>query len=104
MGAWFLAFVVTQVVEVPIWMRAFGGRPWIAFAASALTHPIVWFVLPQLGLSHWIYVGVAEGYAVIVEAVWAGRFGVKRPLAWSVLANGLSFGIGMLLRHTVGWP
>ena len=104
MGAWFLAFVVTQVIEVPIWMRAFRGRPWIAFGASALTHPIVWFVLPNLAVRHTTYVVIAECYAVLVEAVWARQWGLRRALLWSLLANGASFGIGMLLRHTVGWP
>jgi hypothetical protein len=104
MVRWLSAFVFTQVVEVPIWTRAFGGRRWLAFAASALTHPVVWFVLPRLGLPYWAYVGVAEAYAVAVEALWAWRFGVRRAWAWSLLANGASFGLGMLSRWAFGWP
>src|SRR5262249_35014609 len=56
---WIYAFLFTQAVEVPIYVFALRGGPetppqralakrvLIAFGASALTHPIVWFVIPQ---------------------------------------------------------
>lgn len=51
--AWFWAFVFTQAVEVPIYVAVLGLRRRVprgrllalAFGASALTHPILWFAL-----------------------------------------------------------
>lgn len=130
-GAWLGAFVFTQAVEVPVWMAALGrrragqgggadaatdgagggaamGGPGarfaVAFGASGLTHPVVWFVLPQLGLPYWTYVAIAETYAVAVEALWGWRWGLRHAWAWSLLANGLSFGLGMVSRRAFGWP
>jgi hypothetical protein len=101
MTAWLVAFLFTQVVEVPVWMRAFDRRPWLAFMASALTHPVVWFVLPRFGMPYPAYLIVAVAYAVGLEEVWAWRFGVRRPLVWSLVANGASFGLGLLFRWAV---
>jgi hypothetical protein len=39
MGAWLQAFVFTQIVEVPIYMRSMRCSVWAAFGASAITHP-----------------------------------------------------------------
>lgn len=62
---WFVAYVFTQIIEVPIYFVALGRRadprtgealaresgPWRAgfgFLASMATHPYVWFVIPSL--------------------------------------------------------
>lgn len=103
--AWLAAFAFTQAIEVPVYRR--GGCSWRgAFAASALTHPVVWFVIfPGLPVGYVEKVAVAEVFAVLVEALWL-RGALKRPraLAWSLAANGLSFGLGMLSRWLFGWP
>lgn len=103
--AWLGAFAFTQLVEVPVYRRA--GCSWRgAFAASAITHPVVWFVIfPLLRARYAEKVVVAEAFAVLVEALWL-RVALKnpRPLAWSLAANGLSFGLGMLSRYLFGWP
>jgi hypothetical protein len=103
---WLVAFVFTQLVEVPIYTVALRARPLAAFGASAVTHPIVWFVifpfvpLPYLGL-----VVLAESFAVVAEAIYfrvlLGRRGVW---LWSLVANAASFGTGLLSRWLFGVP
>lgn len=133
LARWFWSFVFTQVVEVPIYMRALGqpdrapalGR-WrrlgLGFLASALTHPYVWFVFfplfyapgpyddlayrwPALGVHRYtIYLLVAETFAVVAEAALLRACGLRRALLWALLANAASAGLGFLSRHLVGWP
>src|SRR5262249_7561235 len=81
-AAWLSAFAFTQAVEVPIYIFGLGidgaedatvaRRAAIGFGASALTHPIVWFVIPGLlpWASYWSMVAVAETFAVLVEALY----------------------------------
>lgn len=105
--AWFSAFFFTQCVEMPIYAKLAKTGWFPAFGASALTHPIVWFVIPALWGDHdyWSMVAVAEAFAVIAEALYL-RFGfkVKRALAWSLLANASSLGLGLLSRSLFRWP
>lgn len=129
---WFWAFAFTQLVEVPIYLRALSGRdrvpvlPWpqrvgLAFLASALTHPYVWFVLfalfysvafddlaarwPGLGAHRYtVYILVAESFAVGVEALLLRACGLRRALLWSLLANASSAGLGFLSRALFAWP
>lgn len=149
--SWFaFAFAITQLVEIPIYVRALRprstsapredagiqkvrsdvgahlaprGRSWrsragIAFGASALTHPFVWFVFPSLteallatlarvGLSldstarTLVYGVLAEGFAVLAEAGYLRTFGVRRALAWSLAANTSSVLIGTFAVHAL---
>lgn len=126
---WVSAFLFTQAVEIPVYValmrRALAEgraeRPRrlplqiaLAFGASAITHPVVWFVLPGLapsfadpGAAYIEYVVRAESVALIVEAFYfytlcATRF--RRALLWSLLANGLSAGLGFASRAVFGWP
>ncbi|HEY8426941.1 MAG TPA: hypothetical protein VIL20_01145 [Sandaracinaceae bacterium] len=120
--AWLRAFLLTQAVELGVYASLVGrARPRrerlaIAFGASAITHPLVWFVLPEavrasgLATGDWhtdwrIAVGLAEAFALTAEAVWLRLFGVRlsRALAASLLANGASFTIGLFLYRSVGW-
>jgi hypothetical protein len=129
---WFQAFVFTQVVEVPIWMAGLSGsrlrRFAIGFGASALTHPLVWYVIPGLMEPNWLagrvlslagpgalvnddgsftystYLVIAELYAWLFEAAYARGLGLKRAVLWSLLANGGSLGLGELTRYLWGWP
>lgn len=111
---WLLAFAFTQLVEVPIYRRALDGRFLVAFGASALTHPVVWFVFPWLFYRsapldgspalYWTMVAAAETFAVGVEAVWLAAFGLRRALLWSLLANASSLGLGLLSRWLFGYP
>jgi len=115
--AWLGAFVFTQVVEGPIYVRAqrgqkrsLGAKVILALVASAITHPIVWFVIPavwmharQLG-GYWAMVAIAEAFAVGVEAAYFWALGLKRPWLWALGANVASAGLGFLSRAAFGWP
>ena len=118
-----LAFGLTQIIEVPIYTRGTRVRPIVAFGASAITHPVVWFVMPRLADAIYAWMSLrgvaivhraafrtlgfallAEGFAVGVEAMYLRAFKVRRALVWSLLANGASAGLGYLLWALTGWP
>jgi hypothetical protein len=115
---WLAAFLFTQAIEVPIWMTAlarstprphpsFAHRALIAFGASLLTHPLVWFVLPWLlppALSFQTKVLFLEAFAIGIEAAYMRAFGMRYAILWSLLANTASAGIGLTLRHFFGFP
>ena len=114
---WLSAFFVTQAVEVPIYALALGREPvarsWprrlgLGFLASAITHPVVWFVLPALlGLEEYArYFVIAESFAVVAEATLLRIVGVSwtRALVWALVANGSSVVVGLGLRAAFGWP
>jgi len=106
LSSWLSAFLFTQVVEMPIYARL-ARAGWIAaFGASALTHPIVWFVIPALVPGdYWVMVAVAETFAVVAEALYLHfGFQVRRALLWSLLANASSASLGMMSRYLFGWP
>lgn len=117
------AFLLTQVIEVPIYAWRVGGRLWrrilVAFAASAITHPIVWFVFPLVSERayvawvmphHWFswparwlaMVMFAEGFAVVVEALFLRLMRAPKPLRLAFFANAASFLTGILLQSSVG--
>ncbi|HVG57339.1 MAG TPA: hypothetical protein VNA24_02205 [Hyalangium sp.] len=106
MIAWLSAFAFTQAVEVPIYLRA--GASWrVAFLASALTHPFVWFgfsTVGKLGLGYWGTVVLVECFAIGVETVWLSARGVKRAFYWCLLANLTSVTLGFVSRWAFGWP
>jgi hypothetical protein len=114
---WLLAFALTQSVEMGIYAQAHEApRPLrerlaIAFACSGITHPLVWFVIPELmdmlstgwasgpgWLSNWwTTVAVAEAFAVLAETALLAAFAVRWALAWALLANATSFTVGLFL-------
>lgn len=97
-----MAFVATQVVEMPIYVLAQRGSPWsrrlgVAFMASTITHPIAW----AMGLvlqPFLLHVLVAEAFAVTVEALWLRRWGVERAFWWALTANASSVAIFIVGR------
>ena len=104
---WARAFLFTQVVEVPIYLRGTDGRWGTSLLASTFTHPVVWFLIPGWVPDAWGYwgmVAVAELFAVGAEAAWLYWRGVRRALLWSLLANGASSLFGLLLRGCFGAP
>jgi hypothetical protein len=87
---WFWAFLFTQVVEVPIYMRGIRARFHEALGASSLTHPIVWFVIPEL--MDWFYLTILERHA----SIWltsSTRYGIMVFVAevFAVVAEALYF-------------
>ena len=105
--AWLGAFLVTVASEllVAVPLLAPGGSRARRVAAVCLaqlaTHPSVWFIWPLLGLPRPVFLLVAEGFALLVEAL-IYRFSFER-LAWSrcfaasALANGVSVVVGLWL-------
>jgi hypothetical protein len=111
--AWLWAFLFTQAVEIPLYVamlrrEARAGRArgelglgdlvGLGFGASAITHPIVWFVIPQIPYdSYWAMVGRAELFAVVAEGIYLYALCLShlgRALSASLLANAASFGLG----------
>lgn len=107
---WLLAYAFTQLVEMGVYAQAHprvaldgvpprppGERLAIAFAASGITHPLVWFAIPALaelwfGVRDWNgVVALAEAFAVLTEAALLAAFGVRWALLWALAANGTSF-------------
>jgi hypothetical protein len=123
---WAVAFTLTQIVECLVYRRGFGVSLGVAFAASAITHPIVVFVIwPLWGLVYVaiaraspgfalgdtayfaIYGVVAETLAFAIEAVWlsrVARLGLRRGAIASLVANASSGLLGLMLSVTTGWP
>lgn len=107
---WIVAFAATQAVEVPIYLLALRDRPWrqrlwVAFMASAITHPVAW----AMGLvlrPFLVHVIVAETFAVAIEALWLRHHGVPRALWCALTANAASVAVFIagrsLLRALVG--
>jgi hypothetical protein len=119
LSAWFVAFAVTVLVEVPVCLLLFrhdaavgGWGRWKAIGilgcASLITHPFVWFSFPAWG-NHfgWSYLETclwAEAYAVSVEALYFSWWGLKRVWWVSLLANASSVAVGLTLRFFFGVP
>src|SRR5688500_2783539 len=119
LARWAVAFTVTQIVECLIYRRAFRVPLGVAFAASAITHPIAVFaVWPLWGLLYVaiarafpgfalgdasyfaIYGVVAETFAFTVEALWLSRvanIGLRRGAFASLVANASSGLLGLVL-------
>lgn len=104
--SWLTAYLLTQLVEVPIYLigarRLRRGRRWLlAFGASTVTHPVVWFLFPWDN-GPWIVSAVlSETFAFVTEA-WSGSLaGVEKPWLWSLLANASSVCAGLVVQG--GW-
>ena len=110
---WLMYFLVTQAVEMPIYIfgltRTLEDASWvrrvgIAFGASAITHPVVWFVLPPLlmrPLGYWGFVLVAELFAWLTETVYlrgVARLELRVAALWALAANAASLSVGFLLH------
>lgn len=123
LAPWLSAFAFTQAVEVPLYValvrrsvRAGATeRPThlatqiaLAFGASAVTHPIVWFLIPRIPYGPYAeMVARAELFAVVVEGFYFYTLEVvplRRALLWSLLVNAASASLGLLSRWAFGWP
>jgi hypothetical protein len=104
--AWLAAFLFTQIIEIPIYMRGLGCSPGRAFGASLLTHPVVWFVFshPAIPAPYLARVAAAELFAWLAEAAYFRRWGARRALFWSLVANAASATLGLTSRALFGQP
>lgn len=108
---WLIAFAITQAIEAPLYWMASprlakeplspGERLFASLGPSALTHPIVWFVVPWLlpGAGVLGRLVVAETFAVVAEALVFRAMRLRRPFALSLVANAISASIGMALAR-----
>ncbi len=111
-GAWAIAFAITLCVELMVagWLlraddtllRRFGAIG----LANVASHPLAFFVISQaLGAAVASFI-LAEVWAVLSEvAVYVlvlRGVGAGRALAVSLLANGASLGVGVVLQ-AAGW-
>jgi hypothetical protein len=92
------------------------ARALVAFGASLVTHPVVWFVMPRVFYSppiletvppdavYPLMVSVAETFAIAVEALYLHAFGLRRAWAWALAANLVSASLGLASRALFGWP
>ena len=109
---WLWAFLFTELVETGVYVQALGARPLrerlaIGLGASAITHPLVWYVIPDVtgsfGLGWWTTVAIAETFAVVVESIWLAAFGVRHAFVWSFAANMTSFSLGLFGYALLHW-
>ena len=109
-AAWARAYLLTQLIEAPIYRYGYRAALGAALTASTVTHPLVWFVFfgpfePFTRLSYYPRMAIAELFAWLVEAgllfFWTGR---RHALAWALLANASSVLIGSAMRATLGFP
>jgi hypothetical protein len=106
-NAWFNAFVLTQLVEIPIYFWACARvkkRNWrflISALPTTITHPLLWAMFPILRAHFFEYamtVVVLEIWVTLVEAQILRWFQIPKALQWSLLANAASVLIGLALR------
>lgn len=105
-AAWARAFFVTVAIELAIAPWLLDRQPWTRRAgavvlANLASHPIVWLVIPELGLGWPLWLIVAELWAVVVEAtlyvlVFRGR---RQAVLASLVANAASLAVGLVLRR-----
>lgn len=102
---WLRAFLLTQIIEVPIYRRAFGCGFWEAFGASAITHPLVfWFASSGLWRASWSRRAAAcEAFAWLVEALYFAILGRRHPVRWALVANASSFAFGLAAWYFFGF-
>ena len=79
----------------------------IAFFAQLVSHPSVWFIIPSLVPAYSQMVIVAELWAVVSEALFYTLVVPGTPLRTaagaSLVANGCSLGLGLVMRSLTGW-
>lgn len=110
---WLRVFAATQAVELavagPLLARVEPRRArrlLVVLAATLLTHPVVWFVFPRLGLRYAAMVWASELFAWLVEAALYARawpaLGAPRAVLVSAAANAASLATVALVRATTG--
>jgi len=111
-ASWARAFAVTLLTEVIVvgWLL---GRSWsvrrrvaVACLAQLASHPAVWFIFPAFAWPRLTYLAIAETWAVLVETgvyrLAIPGLRTKRAFTVALVANALSYGLGLLLRAL--WP
>ncbi|MCU0681698.1 MAG: hypothetical protein MUF34_05490 [Polyangiaceae bacterium] len=107
-SAWLRAFLLTVLIEVPLVLALTRESPVparrrlaLAFFAQLTTHPLVWYVFPKVGLPGLWPLTLSELWAWWGEALfYLAAFAPLRPwraIGVAGVANGVSFGLGLLV-------
>jgi len=95
--AWATAFLLTQLVEIPLYVWLLRASAPRAFGASALTHPLIWLLSRYVPGSYWLRFALLELFAWHAEALYlAGPSRYGRALWVALLANAASATLGQL--------
>lgn len=112
------AMLLSLLIEVPLAIGIVALLRWlpraelkrlavVAVAATLLSHPLAWaagtWLQPRLG--YVVMALIVETGVVALEAVLYARLaglGWWRGAALAVLANGASFGVGLLVFYALG--
>ncbi len=117
---WLGAFTATQIIEAPIYKRfCLPGGWWPALQPSAITHPLLWFVLtPAWNHLRWPIADLIgrgaperldnpatwlmEVAITVFEGWWLKRLGGRDPFLWALVGNAASYGFGEVLYAVLG--
>jgi hypothetical protein len=106
--AWLLAFGLTAAIETSLLARLgrraeprLARRVGTALLGNAVSHPVVWFAFPALGLAWGETTALSEAWAWLLEATLY-RLALhtaswRVALGLSFAANMASFGLGLAL-------
>lgn len=95
------------MVEIPIYMWGLSVSLPVAFGATAITHPLMWFGIfgPHWHADYAVKAVTGELFAWWGEAAYfAFLFRRRRAWLWALLANAASLGTSLLTRHFFGVP
>ena len=115
MLSWRTAFLITQLIELSVgfFLRNSKLAPlkkesrssksttsflWVIFAASTITHPILWFILypwsKDVQLTYGMFIILGEGYVWFVEGLLYKVAKLPFPFVLSLLLNISSYALG----------
>ena len=105
---WLRAFLLTLLLEIPVFVLFVRGRvPMLravlaGAAGTCFTHPLLWLVWPYLDPDHYaVHVAVSEFLIAVMETLTfhaiARPVKLGRAAAASFCANALSTGAGLLI-------
>lgn len=92
-----LSFLLTLVIELPIcytWGLRSRDKLELAFLVNLLTNPAAVFLHTSVGIPQI----PVEILVVLVECYVYHQFKIKHPLLLSLIANGISWGLGLVLQ------
>jgi hypothetical protein len=101
--AWLHAYLLTQLIEVPLYLRAGRRRRDIpslaaAFGATTVTHPVLWLCFPWDPAHYESSLVTGELFVVFTEGAILTAAGFRRPLLTSLTVNAISCGAGLVLQ------
>ncbi|MCS6899497.1 MAG: hypothetical protein RMJ98_07240 [Myxococcales bacterium] len=108
--AWLRAFLLTVGVELLVagfllrrYEPSLPRRAGLIFFAQMASHPAVWFLFPELRMGSENTLILSESWAVCSEMLFYTLafqgLGGRRALGTAALANGASYGVGLLLHR-----